>query len=290
MAYPATVYNVMIASPNDVQEERDAVRESVARWNAIHSKDQSIVLLPVGWETQSSPEMGDHPQNILNRQILEPSDLLVGLFWTRVGTPTDHYVSGSVEEIRRHVDAGKPAMLYFSNRPVRLDNVDEEQRKELQGFKDWCSQNGLLGECEDLPDFREKFYDHLQLKLNSHPYFQNTAVPEIQPSPSDLESSLSNQARNLLVVFAEGDGKVRHKVKSLEEIIEGGGKRLVDSEAIRGFLLCKEAIEELQQKEIIEDISYRESTGMMSNRTDIIYRITARGFHVYDRMMLLLAL
>lgn len=172
MSYRATVYNVMIASPSDVQEERDMVRQSLARWNAVHSEDRNIVLLPIGWETQSSPEMGDRPQNILNRQLLERSDLLVGLFWTRVGTPTDNFVSGSVEEIRRHVDAGKPAMLYFSNRPVRPDDVNHEQQKELRRFKEWCRQNGLLGECEHPSGFREKFYDQLQMKLNRAPYFR----------------------------------------------------------------------------------------------------------------------
>lgn len=122
MPHQATVYNVMIASPSDVSEARDKVRQAIGRWNSVHSRAQNIVLLPIDWEADSTPETGEHPQDIINRQLLEESDLLVGLFWTRLGTPTDNYVSGSAEEIDRHVHAGKPAMLYFSTQGLILTN------------------------------------------------------------------------------------------------------------------------------------------------------------------------
>jgi hypothetical protein len=32
--------------------------------------------------------MGDEPQKIINKRILKDADLLVGIFWTRLGTPT----------------------------------------------------------------------------------------------------------------------------------------------------------------------------------------------------------
>ena len=51
MSYNATVYKVMIASPNDVNAERGIVREILGEWNAIHSEKTSVVLLKVGWET-----------------------------------------------------------------------------------------------------------------------------------------------------------------------------------------------------------------------------------------------
>ena len=70
MSYPATVFSVMIASPGDVGAERAIVREVIAEWNAVHAKTRSTVLLPVGWETHSVPEMGAHPQEIINRQVL----------------------------------------------------------------------------------------------------------------------------------------------------------------------------------------------------------------------------
>jgi len=77
MSYLATVFNVMIASPGDVQLERKVAREVIHEWNAIHSMSRKIVLQPVGWETNVAPLMGDRPQAIINAQILKNSDLLI---------------------------------------------------------------------------------------------------------------------------------------------------------------------------------------------------------------------
>ena len=117
MPFEAIVYKVMIASPSDVIRERKIIREILAEWNTINSESRGIVLLPVGWDTDVSPSMGEHPQKIINKQVLKDCDLLVGVFWTRIGTPTEEYFSGTVEEIEEHLKSGKPAMLYFSNTP-----------------------------------------------------------------------------------------------------------------------------------------------------------------------------
>ena len=127
MPYQATIYRVMIASPSDVAEERQIIREVVNEWNAVHSSIRLIALLPVGWETHSAPEMGARAQSIINRRLLDSCDLLVGAFWTRIGTPTGESVSGTVEEIARHIGEGKPAMLYFSSVPVIPEIINREQ-------------------------------------------------------------------------------------------------------------------------------------------------------------------
>jgi hypothetical protein len=85
--YQASVFSVMIASASDVQHERSIVREVIYEWNSIHSKSRKTVLQPVGWETDAHPSMEGRPQGILNKQILKDADLLVAMFWTRLGTP-----------------------------------------------------------------------------------------------------------------------------------------------------------------------------------------------------------
>src|SRR3954451_18617701 len=131
MSFEAAVYNVMIASPGDVVTERNVAREVIAEWNAVHSSTRNLVLMPVGWETHSAPTMGKPPQEVINEQLLRNADLLVGIFWTRIGTATSTYASGTVEEIEEHLNADKPAMLYFSEAPVRADAVATEQYGQL---------------------------------------------------------------------------------------------------------------------------------------------------------------
>ena len=143
MSFNATVYNIMIASPSDVPEERKAVREVLYEWNAVHSDERKQVLLPVGWETHSAPDMKGPPQSIINEQVLIQCDLLVGIFWTRIGTATAEYASGAVEEIQKHIAAGKPAMLYFSEALVKPELGIGKQFKQLQKFKNYCQPIGL---------------------------------------------------------------------------------------------------------------------------------------------------
>jgi hypothetical protein len=50
--------------------------------------------------------------------------LLVGIFWTRIGSPTGEADSGTLEEIERVGNAKKPIMLYFSKVPIEPDKID----------------------------------------------------------------------------------------------------------------------------------------------------------------------
>jgi hypothetical protein len=95
VACTAKVLNVMIASPSDVSQERQIARNVIAEWNTVHS-DRKTVLIPVGWETHSVPDTGDRPQAIINGQLLKDADLLIAVFWTRIGSPTGGAPSGTV--------------------------------------------------------------------------------------------------------------------------------------------------------------------------------------------------
>lgn len=96
MPYQVTAYNVMIASPSDIISEKSIIQQIIHEWNNIHSLEQKIVLLPTCWDTHSIPDMSNSGQKIINKQILEYADLLIGIFWSKIGTPTDDDISGTV--------------------------------------------------------------------------------------------------------------------------------------------------------------------------------------------------
>jgi hypothetical protein len=149
MPYQASVINVMIASPEDVAAERSAIQAIIHKWNSVNAEDRRTVLMPITWESHSTPEMGDRPQAIINRQVLDGCDLLVAAFWTRLGSPTGGAPSGTVEEIHKHVESGKPAMVYFSNLPIALDRVDIDQYQAisplLSSYRNYCEAIGYCG-------------------------------------------------------------------------------------------------------------------------------------------------
>ena len=168
MPYQAIIFQVMIASPGDVAKERQIIKEVLQEWNYIHSFDKHIALMPVGWETHSTPLMGERPQAIINKQILESSDLLIGVFWTRIGTPTGESVSGTVEEIEKHIASGKPAMLYFSTAPAHPDSIDPDQYNQVKEFKEKCLSGGLVEVYDSLSEFKEKLMRQLAIWSEPH--------------------------------------------------------------------------------------------------------------------------
>ncbi len=183
MAYEAAVLPVMIASPGDVFEEREVVRDVVHGWNYVHSLRTGIVLMPTGWETHSSPELGDRAQGLINSRILQKCDLLIGAFWTRLGSPTGEAESGTVEEIRKHVSLGKPAMVYFSRKPVAPESIDAQQYSAVKAFKEECETQGMIWEFDDIIQFRDLLSRQLQVCIYENPYLQSL-VPAGVPDPA----------------------------------------------------------------------------------------------------------
>src|SRR5437773_1105640 len=84
---------------NVVGEARIATREEINAWNEMYSADLNIMLLPVSWETHMAPQLGGRPQEMINKELVDNCDALVGMFWARLGSPTGAEDSGTVEEI-----------------------------------------------------------------------------------------------------------------------------------------------------------------------------------------------
>jgi hypothetical protein len=178
------VFRILVASPTDCAQERKIISEVIGEWNAVNSWSRATTLEPVLWETHSRPEMGARPQEILNKQFVDRCDLIVGAFWTRLGTLTGEAESGTAEEIERFRKAGKPVLIYFSSTPVVPDSLDVDQYKALSEYKKQLGKDGLYAQYDTHSEFRQKFTQHLAghmielLKL--YPETQNwaQAVPD----------------------------------------------------------------------------------------------------------------
>ena len=88
---------------------------------------------PVRWELVS-PRQGASAQDVINMDLVATCDLLIGVFWTRLGTPTGRERSGTVEEIRRFAHDDRPAGLFFKTANMPMDH-DPEQYRSLREFQ-----------------------------------------------------------------------------------------------------------------------------------------------------------
>ena len=270
----------MIASPGDVSSERAIIRDVIYEWNAVHSYSRNIVLLPTGWETHSSPETGDSAQNIINRQILERCDLLVGVFWTRIGSATESHLSGTVEEIERHIESGGPAMLYFSSQPAALDSVDPEQYANLSSFKRSCQNRSLYQSYDSQSDFKNKFYRHLQLKLNEHAMFQLSDTASSEETVRELAYQLPELSEEARVLLKEASldphGTIMHIRFLGGAALQTNNKNLMESNNRRDVAKWEAALDQLQLEGLIVARGFKNE----------VFAITNQGYQVADMIAL----
>ena len=280
MAYEATVCKVMIASPRDVQEERAIARDVIWNWDYLHSERTGIILMPVGSDTHSTPAMGDRPQAIINKQVLEGCDLLIGVFWTRLGTPTGQEVSGTVEEIKEHCRLGKPAMLYFSEAPFHPKSVKPQEYERLQVFKEQCKAEGLIASYSDVPEFKDMLTRHLIRTIDDDEYFKkfrsasaDSAIPDAA-ADAVAEQQLSNEAHDLLrEAVKDPNGSVLTVMTSGGLTIQANNKNMVSAPKDgRCQALWQGALDELVENELIADVGYKGE----------VFRVTRRGYELAD--------
>jgi hypothetical protein len=285
MPYNATIFQVMIASPGDVSAEREKIRAIVHEWNDLNSQRTRIVLLPVGWDTHSSPDLGGRPQDIINRNVLDKSDLLVGVFWTRIGTPTGEAESGTVEEIRRHIDAGKPAMVYFSSAPVAPELLDHEQFGALKAFKNWCKSAGLIEGYENTEEFSEKFRRQLQIIVRDHIHFQDKVEKVPDGGSSYLGETISRWVKNAVSLSGEATQLLIEATKDKNGIImslrfiggsniQSNGIQFADSQDRRSVARWEAALQELVDADFVVDRGHKGE----------VFEVTDKGYKFVETL------
>jgi hypothetical protein len=262
MPFSATVYNVLIASPSDVPSERLAIAQSLHEWNSLHAQSQGIMLQPVMWETHSAPSMGDRPQGIINDQVVRGCDMLIGAFWTRLGSPTGLEDSGTVEEIKWFLSNKKPVMLYFSKAQVDIDSVDIEQFKKLKDFKSSIRDKGIQEDYHSVDELRQKLSRQLVIvmrEMNTGPIIDKRTVEAVrastretditkdQPNSKAPETATQPVEDDLwLEDYTEKAFIVRGDSKDLkDDLKELGGKWISCRDKSKAWMFSKRHVEEV---------------------------------------------
>jgi hypothetical protein len=160
--------NVFVASPGDVQLERDSVAKIVNELNyalAIIAPEKGTSLELKAWKTHVHPDMG-RPQAVINKQI-GSYEIFVGLMWKHFGTSTGIADSGTEEEFRRAYESwqetGTPRILfYFCQEPYTVASKDDvEQLARVISFRSELAPKGLVWEYARHGDFPDIVRTHL---------------------------------------------------------------------------------------------------------------------------------
>lgn len=277
MAYQATVLNVMIASPSDVIEERQLVRDAIYEWNAIHSKQFGVMLNPVGWENNVAPQMGSRPQEIINKSILNDSDILIGIFWTRLGSPTGKYVSGTVEEIAKHCEKNKLASIYISKKSYP-PNIDLQQLQFLRDQTQIWLKEGLLEFYDNHSNFKQKIKDHLSIQIQNNEYVQSiltNVLPSSTQNVANPKTTIEPTEEMVQILLNAGDAESQiHFRRYLGGQSLFVGNLNLDLDKARELAKWEDALNELVNLGLIKDRGYKGE----------LFDLTKEGWKAFDQL------
>ncbi len=155
---------VFVASPSDVQSERDLLESVVDEINDLARSTGQILRL-IRWEKDVRPGVGEDPQDVIDRQV-GVADVTIVIFWKRLGTPSERAASGTVAEFRRAVmqaiaDPEREVFTYFKTALIDLHKDDLAQAAAVRSFKDTIAPTTLISEFRNSDQFRRLAGRHL---------------------------------------------------------------------------------------------------------------------------------
>ena len=212
--FQANVYKIMVGAPSDVDSEVNVAFHVIQKWNYINAASHSLVLLPSHWSLDAYPTLSHKPQKAIDKQLVEKSDMLICIFGSKIGTPTDDYISGTVEEIEEHIKVNKPVMVFFSN-SIDKSKTNSEQVSKLLIFQEEMFSRGLCEVYDDLEDFKTKLSEKLALCVNDN-FFGFRALDEgtlyLTPIVRDKTSTLKESDIEYLRKWVESGCEDAHSI------------------------------------------------------------------------------
>lgn len=119
--------------------------------------------MPRMWETDTVPEINIRPQESINKQILHNSDIMIAMFWTKLGSPTGKDQSGTVEEINQFISSEKPVALYFSDKKYSPSTIDPMQLEALRAYQSSIRDNSYYNVFKSTSEIKELVLKYLNV-------------------------------------------------------------------------------------------------------------------------------
>ena len=154
-------YDLLISCPGDIHNEIEILKRIVDNFNRQYTGILGISLNLKHWSKDSYAQSGNKPQKILNEQFVYECDAAIAIFWTRFGTETDEYGSGTEEEIEYMLDNDKQVFMYFSDKPVSPSLHEPIQYEKINRFRERYSNRGLYSTYRDDNQFEQLVTAHL---------------------------------------------------------------------------------------------------------------------------------
>lgn len=163
MVQNVTLYNLLISCPGDVKAEVALIEAAVEEFNELYAEPLGITIKTRHWSKSSYAQSGGKPQALLNEQFVSKCDAAVAIFWTKFGSPTEEYGSGTEEEIEIMLQSGKQVFMYFSDKPIPPSQINSDSYKKIQAFREKYKDRGVYFTYSSDDEFKKLFFAHLSM-------------------------------------------------------------------------------------------------------------------------------
>lgn len=197
MAQNVTLYNLLISCPGDVKDELAIIESAVEEFNDLYAEPLGITIKTRHWGKSSYAQSGGKPQALLNEQLVNKCDAAVAIMWTKFGSPTDDYGSGTEEEIEIMLQSGKQVFMYFSDKPFPPSKMNEDGYKQVQAFREKYKDRGIYFTYSSDEEFKKLFFAHLSMYFLSQKKERESAdarVSELKLMGIDAAGKLDDDA------------------------------------------------------------------------------------------------
>lgn len=140
MAVRALNLYLLLSTPSDVDSAHiHLIQRTLTQWNVVYGRSLATAVLPMSWSDQAVSEYGQRPQSMINEQLVDDADVVLAVFRDRLGTPTGDALSGTVEEIDRMAELGRPVSI-LRDRTLRAPLEDAAAATEKARLEDYLSE------------------------------------------------------------------------------------------------------------------------------------------------------
>lgn len=161
MSAARIVIRLVLASASDVADERLIAEKIIQEMNQSTAMRLGFVIDLVRWEDVPPGFHEGGAQDLIDESFrIAESDLVVGLFWKRLGVGTLHEI-GEARAARKA--SGRPRILLYFRVEGKLPVTREELNhfSGLLDFKEQVRTEGLYKEYPDPPEFEKQFRHNL---------------------------------------------------------------------------------------------------------------------------------
>lgn len=206
MPRSTTTVSIFLASPSDVVPEREIVSRAIDNWNRIRGRNREVYFDLLKWETNVSAGFSSDGQQVVNEQIGSDYDVLIALFWGRIGSVTPRAKSGTTEEYELALQRYKnndqiDIAFYFKQADIPYKDINPDQFKLVNELRDRVQSEGALykifGDDDGLKFEIELLLDRLARKFGNNEFIFN---PDVRLQKRSIANTVTSS------IYTELDG------------------------------------------------------------------------------------